>query len=315
VKQQDKPLLTIVSFANDPYFPLLLELVVSVRNHASSDLCAISILDAGITKKQRQQIEPHVQHIAKPQWDLHKLPFYKRRKPHQKAFTCLPFLPRYFPGYDIYVWLDADCWVADWSAIELFVEGAMRGKLAICPSVDRSYSPVNFIKWAFHRPLQVRSFLYKHTKRVYGRRTAERMALCPELNTGAFALHCDAPHWDHWAEIMEAAASRSRVYGIDQLTVAMMIYRDGFPVELLPAWCNWLCARALPIMDSETGRLLEPSLPHCPIGIMHLAGLDAERADPRLMTILNTIHGATRTRSLRYELPPEYGEAQDVSAF
>jgi hypothetical protein len=231
------------------------------------------------------------------------------------AFTCLPFLPDYFPGYDVYIWLDADCWVADWSAIDLFIEGAMRGKLAICPSVDRSYSPVYFIKWLLHRPYQVRSFLYKHARRAYGKSIAEKMALLPELNTGAFALHRSAPHWEVWARLMEAAAPRARVYGIDQLTAAMMVYQEGLPVELLPAWCNWLCARALPIIDSASGKLMEPYLPHHPIGVMHLAGLNPERIDPHRMTSMETTDGGRKERSLRYTLPYQYGEAGIVSAF
>jgi hypothetical protein len=208
-----------------------------------------------------------------------------------------------------------DCWIADWDAIELFVEGGMRGKLAICPSIDRSYSQEQFIKWLFHRPCQIRSFLYKHTKRAFSRRLAEEMALLPELNTGAFALHHDAPHWNVWMKLMEAAAPRTRVYGIDQLTAAMMIYREGLPVEYLPAWCNWLCARALPVIDSTSGKLLEPFLPHHPVGIMHLAGLDPERSDPHLMTSLETTDGGRKDRSLRYTLPSRYGQAETVSAF
>jgi hypothetical protein len=162
----EKPRVTIVSFANEPYFPLLYELIISIRQHASPERCAISILNAGLSDEQVNQIKPHVQQISLPKWDLQRLPFFRKQKPHQMAFTCLPFLPDYFPGYDVYIWLDADCWVADWSAIDLFIEGAMRGKLAICPSVDRSYSPVYFIKWLLHRPYQVRSFLYKHASYI-----------------------------------------------------------------------------------------------------------------------------------------------------
>ena len=309
------PKVTIVAFADESYFPLLYELVISIREHASPEQCAISILNAGLSDEQLHQIRPHVQHIAPPKWDLQRLPFYKKRKPQQMAFTCLPFLPSYFPGYDVYIWLDADCWVADWDAIELFIEGAMRRKLTICSSVDRSYSPVQFIKWMFHRPHKIRSFLYKHAKKVFGARVAEEMALLPELNTGAFALHREAPHWAVWAKLMEAAAPRARVYGIDQLTAAMMIYREGLPVELLPAWCNWLCARALPIIDNAGGKLLEPYLPHHPIGIMHLAGLNPERSDPNLMISLETTDGGRTERSLRYTLPSQYGEAAKVFAF
>ncbi|MGH6976466.1 MAG: hypothetical protein ACREED_05505 [Stellaceae bacterium] len=33
--------------------------------------------------------------------------------------AAFPFLRRYFPGYDVYLWLDGDTWVQDAEAIEL----------------------------------------------------------------------------------------------------------------------------------------------------------------------------------------------------
>ncbi|MFQ6017090.1 MAG: glycosyl transferase [Kiloniellaceae bacterium] len=306
---------TIVSFANAPYYPLLKELVVSIRTLKGPEACAISVFDAGLTEAQLAEIRPLVQDIAKPAWDLENLPAWKKRKEHQKAFTCLPFLPRYFPGYDIYLWLDADCWVNDWAAVELYIEGARRGALAICPGVDRAYRIPNYIDWFLLRPVQVRTFLYKHAKRAFGRRTAAEMALLPELNTGVFALHREAPHWQAWADWMERVAPRSRVYGIDQLTVAMTVYRDGLQVELLPAWCNWLCVRAMPMIDARSGRLIEPYLPHHPIGVVHLAGLDALRTDATNTVRLKRTDGGAEDRPLRFPLPPEFGEPELVTAF
>ena len=293
---------TVVSFADAKYFPLLHELAASIRQFYSPEECAISVLDAGLEENQLARLHEYVQDVAKPKWDLEQLPFYRKRKPHQQAFTCLPFLPQYFPGYDIYIWLDADCWVAEPSAIALFIEGAQRGKLAVCLSVDRCYSPESLIKTKLFRQTTVRSFLFKHVKRAFGRRKAKKLAHYPELNTGAFALHRDAPHWKAWAGWMERAAPRARVYGIDQLAASMMIYEDGLPVELLPAWCNWTCTRALPIVDSETGQLLEPYLPHHPLGIVHLAGLDAVRSDRGVLTTLKTTIGETTARSLRFDM-------------
>lgn len=309
------PRVTIVSFADASYFPLLYELIVSIQQNVSRERYAISVLDAGLTDQQLKKIEPYVQCVTSPEWDLPNLPWYKKRKPVQKAFTCLPFLPRYFPGYDVYLWLDADCWVADACALDLFVQGANRGRLAICPSLDRSYTPGQFIEWVAYRPYRVRTFLYKHARRAFGRQIATEMALFPELNTGVFALHRDAPHWEVWADWMKRAARKSRIYGIDQLAVAMMIYKDQLPVELLPAWCNWLCAYSLPIVDAGSGQFLEPNLPHHPIGVVHLAGLDDARANPDATTVLRTTDDGHVARSLRYELPRRYGVAEKVSAF
>ena len=36
------------------------------------------------------------------------------------------FFAQYFPGYDVYLWIDADAWVQDRQAVELFVQGAAK---------------------------------------------------------------------------------------------------------------------------------------------------------------------------------------------
>ena len=55
-----------------------------------------------------------------------------------KALTARPFLPRYFPGFDLYFWIDADCWVQQGDAIALFLRAARTGALAAAPEIHRS---------------------------------------------------------------------------------------------------------------------------------------------------------------------------------
>jgi hypothetical protein len=44
-------------------------------------------------------------------------------------------------------------------------------------------------------------------------------------------------------------------------------------IALLPATCNWICSLAPPMWDRDRCQLVEPHLPHAPIGLVHLAGL------------------------------------------
>ena len=50
-----------------------------------------------------------------------------------KAQFARPFLPRHFPGYETYLWIDADAWLQDWRAVELYVAAACGDRLAITP--------------------------------------------------------------------------------------------------------------------------------------------------------------------------------------
>ena len=52
--------------------------------------------------------------------------------------TARPFLPRYFPDHDVYLWIDADCWVQQWDAIALFLRGAQRRPIAVAPEIHRA---------------------------------------------------------------------------------------------------------------------------------------------------------------------------------
>ena len=59
--------------------------------------------------------------------------------PHLRSLTARPFLPDYFPGYDVYIWIDCDAWVQEQFALEWLFYTAASGALGIVPELDRSY--------------------------------------------------------------------------------------------------------------------------------------------------------------------------------
>ena len=79
----------------------------------------------------------------------------------------------------------------------------------------------------------------------------------------------------------------------------MMIYLEGFSKEFLPAWCNWLCETP-PLWDEAREIFVEPYVPHTPIGVMHLSGLDDIRLDKTILSEFQTMQGSTFTRSYRF---------------
>ncbi|MCW0206663.1 MAG: hypothetical protein OJK14_06175, partial [Achromobacter sp.] len=75
----------------------------------------------------------------------------------------------------------------------------------------------------------------------------------------------------------------------------------GLPFSQLPARCNWICFRATPFSSADGRLLLEPELPHAPLGILHLAGYPLPRKqDPRTLA---TPDGGTVTRPLSHGSP------------
>ena len=67
---------TIVSLADANYFPLLEELVDSIKRFKESENTAICILDAGLTDSQKNLLLKKVDEIKPAEWDI-EVPAYK----------------------------------------------------------------------------------------------------------------------------------------------------------------------------------------------------------------------------------------------
>ena len=113
----------IISLADSNYFNLLDELVDSIRRFKESENTAICILDAGLSDEQKKQLSQKVDEIKPADWDIEVPEFKVKGKEWLKSQVSRAFLPKYFPGYKKYLWIDADAWVNSWSAIELYFKG------------------------------------------------------------------------------------------------------------------------------------------------------------------------------------------------
>jgi len=196
--------LLIASAADRGYFPLLRDTVLSLHAHRRD--FAIGILDLGLEDGQRAWLAQRVSHIVRPGWDV-AFPDQNRTPEVRKAQVARPFLRRHFPDYETYLWIDADAWVQDWRAIELYCAAAGSGRLAITPEIDRAY------KRHYKRPkLFGWNLAWKNYREAFGWRAADRLGRNPIVNCGVFALHRDAPHWEAWARVMAQALRLSLIH-------------------------------------------------------------------------------------------------------
>ncbi|MBV8493759.1 MAG: hypothetical protein JO162_09815, partial [Alphaproteobacteria bacterium] len=122
--------LIIASAADSGYFPLLQDAVASVR--ALNRDVAIGVLDLGLAAAERDWLQEHAARVVRPDWDV-DFPGRERTPETLKAQVARPFLPRHFPGHEMYFWLDADAWLQEWRIVELYCKAAGRDKLAIVP--------------------------------------------------------------------------------------------------------------------------------------------------------------------------------------
>jgi hypothetical protein len=262
----------ILTGADAHYFDWLQGAVLSIRANPPGQPFTLGVFDFGCRPEQRQWLLAHVDVIREPDWDF-TFPGRDQAPAYLKGLLARPFLRRYFPDFELYLWMDADAWVQDARALELFLEGSRRRGLAIVPEVDRGST-------AMYGSLpQVWEAVYQYYERPFGQEVAARLCSFPLLNAGVFALEKHAPHWEVWAERLNVGLQKSCSFLTDQMALNLAVYGTDLlhRTELLPLWCNWTCHIGFPSWDNRTRRLVEPFLPNTPIGILHVTGKKQDR--------------------------------------
>jgi len=263
---------TIVSLADSNYFELLCELIDSIKSFEESKNVAICVLDAGLNDNQKNILLKKVDTIKKANWDI-QVPSYKViGKEWLKSQVSRAFLPKYFPGYNKYLWIDADAWVNSWEAIDLYFTGSDNDKLSISTNADRAYGRVVKADWLIGGFAKIKSQNYKHAKSSgFSEKIAREVALKPHLNIGVFCLEATASHWDVWKKNLKIALKSGKIFGSEQIAMNVTIYVDKLDVEILPAYCNYTLIDGMKF-DTKRNTFVEAYLPNHKIGIVHLAG-------------------------------------------
>ena len=296
----------IISLADANYFNLLNELVDSIKSFKESSNIAICILDAGLEDSQKKILSEKVDEIKKAEWDI-KVPDYKvRGKEWLKSQVSRAFLPKYFPNYNKYLWIDCDAWVQDWSCVELYFKACDEGKLGITQTMAPGYKIMSKVKWVFGKLAIIKGQNFKHAiSSKIGIDNARKLAFAPHINIGVFSLEKDSPCWENWQNNLTKTLSSGKIFGSEGLAINMSVYIDEIETEFLPLKCNWIASNLLPKYDEQNKTFVEPYLPNYKIGIMHLAaGLWKNnkdmRVDKSVEIEIRTLTNKMISKSLRY---------------
>ncbi len=278
----------IVSAADDRYYHLLQGLVLSLRAQPSSRALPLVVLDVGLGEAERAWLAS--QSVSCVAASLPPLPARADGRPSLSVAQRLrPHLPRLVPGYETYLWMDADLWVQlDW-LVPLFLAAAAAGAMAIVPEVHVAYP-------SLYGPQQFKG-MHGTYRRLFDQATADALAPNPTINSGLFALRGSAPHWDLWDRTLQAILEKDSFYYAEQMALNHLLYsrpREA-PARFLPAACNWICHQALPVLDHRSGLLCDPTPPHTPLAAVHLT-VGAKEGEKTL----RSTDGSQVTRSLRY---------------
>ena len=280
------PKTCICTASNSEYFFLLLGLLHSIREKAP-DRVPVCVLDIGLTDRQVRLLQALDCMVTEPGWDIPglseaALPGWYR------AMTARPFLPNYFPGYEIYSWIDCDAWVQEWSQIECLWDAAADGAIAIVRESD--HGGVDFTMPTPNGPQRIRfeaqhlaKLLQESYRLAFGEQIAADYGQQPSFNTGVFALRGNSPSWAIWAEMFGQgfASVRNRLLQnkldetercIEQYSLTLAIDQGRIPVKPMPAVLNWQFHRGLPDYDPINGLFVVPTTRET-IGVIHLVDL------------------------------------------
>ena len=298
----------IVSLADSNYFELLNELVDSIKSFEKSKDIAICILDAGLTKEQKITLSKKVDEIKSAEWDIEVPAFKVKGKEWLKSQVSRAFLPKYFPNYEKYLWIDCDAWVNDWASVELYFKACENGKLGITQTLGPGYKIMSKVSWLYGKIAIIKSQNFKHAvKSKIGLSEARKLAFAPHINIGVFSLEKNSPGWESWQKNLDQTLKSGNIFGSEGLAINMSVYIDKLETEFLPLNCNWIASNLLPKFNEKENTFVEPYLPNYKIGIMHLAagiwdGDKDMRLDKSVKIKIRSIQKSLLSKSLRFGL-------------
>ena len=296
----------IVSLADSNYFELLNELVDSIKSFEKSKETAICILDAGLSVEQKNKLLEKVDEIKPAEWDIEVPTSKVKEKEWLKSQVSRAFLPKYFPNYEKYLWIDCDAWVNDWASVELYFKACENGKLGITQTLGPGYKIMSKVNWLFGKVAIIKSQNFKHAiKSKIGINKARKLAFAPHINIGVFSLEKNSPGWESWQKNLVQTLKSGNIFGSEGLAINMSVYIDDLETEFLPLNCNWIASNLLPKFDELQNTFVEPYLPNTKIGIVHLAagiwdGDRDMRLDKTVKIKIDTIQKNLLDKSLRF---------------
>jgi lipopolysaccharide biosynthesis glycosyltransferase len=254
----------IVTAADEKFFGFLRQMLESVERHRPDRSLDICVLDVGLSAENKAALAGRVTMIIEPGWDF-PFPQQDRIPRHFQAMFARPQLPQHLPGYERFLWLDADVWLQDWRAVELFLKASEEPVMAIVPEVHQSYAHVFRQKPALEQSLKL------YYEACFGAETGKWLASLPIYNAGVWAMRTDLVYWRNWGDVLRRSVNKFTGFLTEQCALNMAIYTGLVAAYPLPAWCNWMCSQAIPALDPKDNTLCSPLLPHEKISIVHQA--------------------------------------------
>lgn len=262
----------IVTGSDKKYFPFLKNLIHSLDSTNTLDLCDLCILDVENESEYLDSLQKKIKKRKKIDFSLNIL--FKKKENWFKLLTERPFIKDYFPGYENYIWLDADTEVLNIEGIKNIISACKNKDLAIAPEVNESYVFKNTrfgIKKIFRSFYKISGWSFKNYNKYFSDQLGNDLFFKPLFNNGVFCLKSDSEIWDLWKKDYQNALDKAKSpYGIktDQLSLNKVIYENFQKISILDSTNNWIIDKS-EIIEKKGNCFLTPSFPKREINILH----------------------------------------------
>jgi len=255
----------VITGGDAAFFPFLRDALRSMHEHAELAALDVGVIDQGLERAQQEELGRLGCKIVTPGWTL-PVP-EEQRLLKNIGLVARPALRDYFPGYQVYLWFDADAWVQTPEFLRAYVDGARRSGAAVAQENGSGYK----------KTLSDRKWWIGNLFAAYGLRRGLRCSAATSVNIGILCLASNAPHWEAWTRFYTEALRRTGKVNLDQHAFLAAIASEKIATAFMPARFNWQPYLSAPVWDPERRLLCEPVPPYRPLSVVHLAGPNKQR--------------------------------------
>jgi hypothetical protein len=282
------PKTIILTGGTSEFFPLLRECVASLVACGVFERADLGIIDQGLTDEQVSSFRGVAKHMMRLTWEQLGMRVPARlQEDRYLNLAARSDLPALFPGYEVYLWFDADAWAQSADFFDVYVKGVMAQGLAVAKENGHGYnfSPGEQRWW-------IRNYIHGFGL-IDGVRGG---VLSDRINIGLIAIHRDAPHWKRYRERHQNTIDGAGKINLDQHACHATIALDGYPAAFVHARHNWLPQLSRPTWDAARKLLCDPAEGGEPLSVVHLAGPDKTR-----LRTLRVLQGGEAAIALNYD--------------
>ena len=234
----------LVSGSDENYLPFLKKLISSLVSSGSLEIVDLCIFSIDLEKKDLIDYDSFISYKKNPNFSV-KLNFLPKNN-WSKLLTERPYLREHFPGYETYIWLDADTIVLNKNGIIDLINACNDKEISISTENHSDYVHVNNnfgIKNFLGSFYKINGWSFKNYKKFYSKIVAENLLFKPLFNNGVFGMKVNSSLWFKWQETYKKVLNICKDdYSLknDQLSLNVVLYEDLNKVGTLEAVNNWI---------------------------------------------------------------------------